>query len=378
MTGRGVPLRRDRRGIALALVLWVLVIGATLLTLALLVAVQEQRASGAERRLQHGFADAEAALAAALDAWTPASLRLLLPHSFDSLAIGGALDGGGRPWRGVLRRISPTLFLVEVVVDALPEDGTGPLRAQVRLGRLVEARAPTGVFSAALSVGGAAVLGADTRVNGRDTTPPWRADCPPPDSGVPGLVAGSATIAAGAAIAGVPPVLLRAPTDSSLASQDSAIFDQLASRATVVLPGGTRATHPATVGTACDVRDLDNWGAPSDPLSPCWDYWPVVHVNGDLTLASGDGQGILLVDGDLSIGTSYSFYGVVLVRGRLTITASAGGMAIIGAVAAGSVGTPGDPVAGVTVRYSKCMITNALLSSSVLLPLPSRAWKQLY
>ena len=361
----------------MALVLWVLVIGATLLTLALLVAVQEQRASGAERRLQHGFADAEAGLAMALHDWSPASLRLLLPGSFDSLAISGRLDSG-RPWRGVLRRLSPTLFLVEVVVDALPEDGAGPLRAQVRLGRLVETRVTPVAVSAALSVGGAAVLGADIRVDGRDTTPPWRAGCPPPDSGVGGLAAGSATIAAGAVVAGAPPVLLRATTDSSLASSDSAVFDQLARRATLVLPGGTWSTHPATVGTACDVRDTSNWGAPTDPLSPCWDYLPVVRVSGDLTLASGDGQGILLVDGDLSIGTSYSFYGLVVVRGRINIGESPGRAAIFGGVAAGAVGTPSQPAAGVTIRYSKCMIANALLSSGVLIPLPSRAWKQLY
>jgi hypothetical protein len=370
MTVRGLSLRRDRRGFALALVLWVLVIGATLLTLALLVAVQEQRASGAERRLQHGFADADAGLAAALDVWTPASLRLLLPGSFDSLAIGGTLDGGGRPWRGVLRRLSPTLFLVEVVVEALPEDGAGPLRAQVRLGRLIETRAPPVALGAALSVSGAAVLGADTRVDGRDTTPPWRADCPPLDSSVAGLAAGSATIAAGATIVGAPPVLLRAATDT--------VFDQLAGRATLLLPGGTWATHPATVGTACDVRELENWGAPAEPLSPCRDYMPVVHVSGDLTLATGEGQGILLVDGDLSIGTSYSFYGVVVVRGRLQVSASPGGAAIFGAVASGSVGTPSQPIVGVTIRYSKCMIANALLSSGVLIPLSSRAWKQLY
>ena len=142
--------------------------------------------------------------------------------------------------------------------------------------------------------------------------------------------------------------------------------------------GGTWTTHPATVGTACDDRDPSNWGAPTDPLSPCWEYLPVVRVSGDLTLASGDGQGILLVDGDLSIGTSYSFYGLLMVRGRINISASSGGTAIFGGVAAGSLGTPSQPSVGVAIRYSKCMIDNVLLSSGMLVPLPSRAWKQLY
>jgi hypothetical protein len=378
MVDWGVRLRRDRRGIALALVLWVLVIGAALLTLALLVAVQEQRASGAERRFQHGFADAEAGLAAALDGWTPSSLRRLLPGSFDSMAIGGTLDAGGRPWSGVVRRLSPTLFLLEVAVDARPEDGTGPLRAQVRLGQLVETQVPTLTLNAALSVGGAAVLGADARVDGRDTTPPWRPDCAAPDSGVAGLAAGSATLAPGSVVSGTPPLLLRAATDSTLAPQDSVAFDQLASRAGVLLAGGTLATFPATVGTACDVGDPQNWGAPSDSSSPCRDYLPIVHASGDLTLAAGEGQGILLVDGDLTVVTSYRFYGIVLVRGRLTVGGSSSGAAFIGGVSAGSVGTPSDPAGGATIRYSKCMISNALQSAGVLSPLPSRSWKQLY
>jgi len=126
------------------------------------------------------------------------------------------------------------------------------------------------------------------------------------------------------------------------------------------------------------MTDVQNWGAPSDPLSPCSEYLPVVHISGDATLASGEGQGILLVDGNLSLATSYSFYGIILVRGRFSMSASPGRTAIIGAVAAGSVGTPSAAAQGLAIHHSKCLINNALLSSGVLAPLPSRAWKQLY
>lgn len=371
MGGIDIPLRRDRRGIALALVLWVLVVGAALLTLGLLIAVQEQRSAGAERRLQHAFTDTEAGLAAALDRWTPGALRLLLPGSFDSVAIGGRLEDSGIAWRGTLRRLSPALFLVEVIADAQPEEGNERLNAQVRLGRLVRARVPEVELLAALSVAGAAVLGADAEVDGRDTNPPGRADCPDPDSAVTGLAAGAVSLLAGSAVDGSPPVTLRPSTDSTA-------FDGLVNAATVTLPGGTLTSLPATVGTACDLNDPLNWGSTSDPLSPCWNYLPIIHVTGDLTLAGGEGQGILLVDGNLSVIGSYRFYGLVFARGSLTISVADGRATFMGAVRAESLGTVSGPATDLSIRYSKCLISNALLSSGVLVPLQSRSWKQLF
>jgi hypothetical protein len=373
MGGIDIPLRRDRRGIALALVLWALVIGAALLTLGLLITVQEQRGAAAERRLEHGLTDSEAGLVAALDGWTPGALRLLLPGSFDSMAIGGTLEAGGLPWRGTLRRLSPALFFVEVTVDGPREVGNEPLRAQVRLGQLVRTRVAEVAPLAALSVAGAAVLGIGAEVDGRDTNPPGRADCPPPDpdSAVAGVAAGAVSLAPGSAIDGSPPVTIRLPSEPSA-------FDALASAATVTVPGGTWTTLPATVGTACDVSAPANWGAPSDPLSPCWNYLPIIHVRGDLTLAAGEGQGILLVDGDLTVIGSYRFYGLVSARGRLSVAGSGARATLTGTVEAGSVGSPSEPAAELSVKYSKCMFSNALLSSGVLVPLFSRSWKQLF
>lgn len=360
---------------ALALVLWVLVIGAAILTLGVLVAVQEQRASGAERGLDHGFADAELALDAVLDSLTPAELQLLLPGPFDSLTIGGTLRTDGAPWRGTLRRLDPASLLVEAVVAARPPNGAGPLRAEVRLGRVLQTRVPEIAVSAALSIGGAAVLGPGSVISGGDSTPTGRADCPGPDSAVAGVAAGAASLLPGSAVDGAPPVIIRPSTGPALAPGDSETFERLARQATILLPGGTFSTFPATVGTACNMQAPMNWGQPSDPSSPCGEYRPAIRVSGDVSLVLGEGQGTLLVDGDLHVLGSYRFDGIVLVRGTLEVSA---GAAFTGFVAAGAVGAPARPAIGLELRYSKCIYYKVLLSSAWPTPLRSRGWKQLY
>jgi hypothetical protein len=354
----------NRRGFALALVLWTLVIGAALLTVGLLVAVQEHRATGAERRLHHGFLDAEADLAMALRSRSPGELRSLLPRAFDSVAFAGPSG------HATVRRLTSALYLIEATTESLG--------VRVRLGMLARARAPEFRISAALSVGGEAVLAGDSRVDGRDSIPSQDAACPPPDSAVPGLAAGSVRLGTSAAVVGAPPVQLRAASDTGLAPVDEDMYQRLTAHATITLPGGAWHTSPTTVGTACDLRDPSNWGATSGPPSPCAAYSPIIHSLGDLDLAGGVGQGILLVDGNLRFSGGYDFRGIMMARGRLEVAASGGPVGVLGAVAVGAAGAAAAPLGGFSVRYSKCMISNVLLSSGRLVPLRSRSWKQLF
>ena len=307
---------------------------------------------------------------------TPAELRLLLPAPFDSLTIGGTLETDGTPWQGIMRRLDPASLLVEAVVAARPVAGAGPLRAEIRLGRLLQSRVPDIAVSAALSTGGAAVLGPGTVVSGRDSPPTGRTDCPGPDSAVAGVAAGGASVLPGSSVDGAPPVILRPSAGPALAPGDSETFERLARQATILLPpGGTFSTFPATVGTACNMQAPMNWGAPSDPGSPCGEYRPAIRVTGNASLVAGEGQGTLLVDGDLRISGSYRFDGILLVRGTLEVSA---GATFAGFIAAGAVGTPSQPAVGLELRYSKCLYYNALLSSVWPSPLRSRSWKRLF
>jgi hypothetical protein len=125
------------------------------------------------------------------------------------------------------------------------------------------------------------------------------------------------------------------------------------------------------------VTDPGNWGDPAR-TGICGDYWPIVHVLDDVRLTNGVGHGILLVDGDLQIIAPLRFAGLILVHGAVDIESMGGQISVEGGLVAANAGTTARPLSGISITYSKCMIDNALLSSGRLIPLRSRAWKQLF
>jgi len=364
---------------ALALTLWVLVIGAAVLTVAVFLGFQEQRAAGAGRRLHRTLTRAESALAGVLSGWTPGVLSRRLPQPFDSVLINGTGATPDEQWSGAIHRLGRDLFLVELTAgDALGAGDLPTMATRSRLGLLVHARPVPVVVSAALSSGGPAIVGTGSTIDGRDQAPPNRPDCPPPDSAVAGLIAGTITEVGTPLIDGSPPTVTRQVGDTGLAAEDQVAFDQLASQATITMPGGSWETWPTSDGSDCDVALPYNWGDGSSADGPCSSYLPIVHVTGDLTLTAGHGQGILLVDGNLVISGGYRFFGLVLVNGTFDAGSTGVGSTVWGGVAAGRIAGEARPLTGIAVMYSKCMVSHALRTSGTLVPLRSRAWKQLF
>lgn len=351
-----------RRGIALSLVLWALVIGSALLTVALLLILQEQRAGLAGRRLVHTFTRAEAGLAEALGGWTPGSLNRALPGARDSLSAVGS--------EVAIRRLNQGLFLLAV---RMRDDAT-----ESRLGRLVRVRPVLLATVAALTAGGQVYLGDGATISGEDRPPAGSEDCPPADSAVAGVAAPSVLPAASSVITGSPPSIERPGADSGLAPEDLLVFRDLASQATLIVAGGALQTGPATVGTACNPSIPENWGDPYLPSGPCGAYRPIVYVAGDLDLLPGRGQGILLVEGHLMLHGPYDFAGLVMVRGGIDVASGDSAVRLTGAVFAGGVGSQATPPAVLSITYSKCLLSKALLSSGQLVPLRTRSWKALF
>lgn len=355
--------RHAERGAALALVLWALVVGGALVTAAIVVTVQEQRMAGAEGRDQRAFLAAEQHGTETLDRWTAGELLLRMPQPFDSLQVGN-----GPGWAALVRRLTGKVFLLEVEAAAQPD-------AARRMGWLIQAEPESIALAGAVSVGGRAFLGDGVTISGVDEPPPGRGDCPPASAAIAGVSAAGTDVVGSATIAGSPPMGLRSAAESGLAGVDLAHFDDFATRAARLLPPGSYSTHPATVGTVCDLRDALNWGDPSGPPSPCGTYFPVVRIAGGGTLTGGVGQGILLVDGDLRITAPYEFDGLILVRGTIETQDH---LLVRGAIAAPFLGSPAGHLTQVEVHYSKCIIDNVLEFSSPLQVLASRGWKQLF
>ncbi len=355
-------MSRPDRGAALAVVLWGLVVGGALLTLVTILAMQEQRAATALRREEQGLVGAERVGAELLDGMTAGKLRADLPRPFDSLS----LEAGG-DWSALVRRLTPEVVLLEVTPRS-PVGAASREAAVVRLGWLLRPWPDSLALIAAVTVGGPVSLGDGVDISGADDTPAGSDSCSSPDSAIAGIAAPSVVVSASAQLAGSPPELLQA-------ARDLGVFDRLSKRATLVLPGGTYSTSPATVGTSCDLQRSTNWGDPGEPSSPCGWYLPLIRVDGDLTLNGGVGQGILLVNGDLRVQSPFTFHGIVIVKGAVDITAPTD---LRGILSAAELRSGTEPVSQLKVHYSKCIIANDLYSSAPLSPLASRAWIQLF
>lgn len=99
------------------------------------------------------------------------------------------------------------------------------------------------------------------------------------------------------------------------------------------------------------------------PTSTQMNSWPVIRTTGNLSLP-GDGKGILIVTGDLTISGSKQWDGIILVGGTLT---SNGNNTVLGATITGLNVKTGSNVAqeavgngNKTYQYHSCNIANAL------------------
>jgi hypothetical protein len=144
--------------------------------------------------------------------------------------------------------------------------------------------------------------------------------------------------------------------------------------------GGNVNIDPVVTNGVCDQSVVTNWGDPHNPNSACGSYFPIIHVTGDLNVNNTQGQGILLVDGDMKVNGSFDFFGVVIIQGDL-ITAGGGNADahFWGGVMARNADLSTQSISGhATLNYSSCAIVAALQASSPISMMRSRGWVQLY
>ena len=155
-------------------------------------------------------------------------------------------------------------------------------------------------------------------------------------------------------------------------------FNTLAGSAEKVVSGAVSGIQPSTIGspTSCNTGDVNNWGDPLDPSGRCWNYFPIIYSPGDIDLQSGYGQGVLLVQGNLTISGPFQFFGVVIVQGTVNVTS---GRVYGGLMTASAAGSPVGIIGGNSeVRYSHCAIDRSVTGASIADPLRERSWMQLY
>ena len=341
----------DRRGVALALAVYALVVVVALVGAVFMVATTEQRSAEATRGIYQTLALAEAGASETIGAWDPRSFHSLRDYPRDSMLVGTG------SFRGTIRKLNAGLFLIDIAAGRA--GALGGVASRVGVVARIPPPSPT---LSALTVRDLEHLPASIAVDSspdRPRPPAWQdCDSDPDTAGGGGIRVGAPD---GADEFGV------------------GAYERWAAQAAVVLPGARYQTYPSMRGDGrCDTTDPLNWGDPSR-TTDCAEYYPVIHVRGDAILAAGKGQGILLVDGNLRIEGSYQFFGLVLVQGVLEAMPGIDADARIwGTVRAARVAGNASASGVLQVIGSNCAVHRALRASMPPRPLRSRAWSQLF
>lgn len=342
-----------REGAALAVVLLLLLAILALAQGTLSLAHLELTASRADRRLLEARAAAAAGRAAALSAPIRRTVADVALWGRVRLATGTLEQGN--TYVTTLTRLSREAWLLRSTGRA----AQGP--ASVRRAHTVWVLDALGRIEAmhgVLQVGEGTPLRVDGRIDGGGMTEEdaplvpgacasWYAafDSIMPSGRLPGVQS------LGADTSGAEPKLGR------LRRQD--LLSLITARV-----GGVGTPRPVERLGSCDTVAVWNWGNPEQPSAACGAHFVTVASDGDLTVEGGEGQGILVVGGDLTLTASARFYGVLLVGGALRLD---DGAEIVGMVRAAG----GAYVAsGTWIRGSACWAALALKAATGVLDRP--------
>ncbi|MGD8698312.1 MAG: hypothetical protein PVJ43_03415 [Gemmatimonadales bacterium] len=367
-----------RPGFALVATLVALVIIGVLVAGGFLVAYRQARAVRAGVAGDAAFYAAEAGLnrglarldSVAVDSVEPGG-RLLLAEG--SLVGGDSYSVQLSRWDAGTDSGARYYLLAATGRAAGPRGGRRSVAAMIRA-------LPEREFccAGALETRGAVRLESRSVTSGLDVTPTvWR---PLPElcgdvlvSDRPGVVAEAPQIqrAPDAVLEGNPPVSVGA--DPSAYGEVTRWIEELARRADLSYPGGTVLVGPRPTvwpNGRCAGSAPGNWGAPKLAAHPCFTYFPIIHVSGDLAVAGpGSGQGVLMVEGDLTVGGAFEFYGVVLVGGSIVIGGE--GSQVWGGLRVGnSTADTARVLGGGRLQYSGCAVRRATRGSKVQGPHP--------
>jgi hypothetical protein len=273
-------------------------------------------------------------------------------------------------------------------------------RALKRLNTLVRVDIPDMKIRGALTVRGNISLTGSANVNGNDVTPAGWDDCLEAGAPSAGLVVGdSATNATSSGNCGNGNVFNCVTGDPKVA--DSAIYadtntyknfggfnyDSLTklSPPDKQYAGPTlkiaqrRPIYTDLTKAVCKRDDVYNWGDTSrvDADKACDDYMPIIWLKGTSntwTLDNEGGQGIILVDGNLSIAGGFKWAGLILVQGSMAFSGN-NSPKLTGAVMAMNRNNGTNSVSGTpTVQFSRCAVQAVTARLATARQTKYRAW----
>jgi hypothetical protein len=393
---------QNERGMALAIAIVALVVVGALIAGALFSGTQEQRVAENVRRVQASFGVAEEGVYDIIRNWdtgtNKATYAALYPYPAKGPATSAvaitkktAASKTGS-YSGTLFKLNDELYVIDVSAQDTMSLA-GRIRgggAGQRLGLLARIRPLQINTQASLTSGGANVVAGNATIDGNDHVPAGWQNCPPldaPKAGIRMQTDASVSTNGHPTILGNP-ATIKDPNlaDSSFTRYGDVTYDELAQSASITVPAQnfSNSISPVVLNGACNTGVITNWGSPTAPTGPCGGYFPIIHITGTGAIVNGvEGQGILLVDGSLSVQGGFQFFGITIIRGSLKTSGGGGsGAHFWGTVMAQDTVAFSDTTNNISgnanLNYSKCAIVKALNKTGVASMLRSRGWVQLY
>jgi len=376
---------KRREGFAMAVAMVAIVVIGALIAGAFFTSTQEYRIGRNSLVDQRAFSAAEAGVNQPIQAWIKA-LNLSVNNYETRPADTLKLAEGAYAVRRVTR-LDPYTFWV--VSDGYAGPSSGPLASHHRANAIYRLTMPRFNIMGALTVRGQVTVQGSSSIDGADAIPPdWASGgiCPAAGPPMPGVVAPDTSVVCSGTcpddkfgrLQGDPPKVqspAAADTNTYYRYGDEN-WNTLIANADIKLPPGNYKPLPDYTGT-CDVTRNTNWGDP-ERLGVCKDYFPIIYVDGDLNLqANARGQGVLMVNGSLSMAGGFIFTGIVIVRNDIKSTGN--GNKITGSAFAGNTyTTDNSSVTGDSeIHFSSCAIERAARASAMVVRMKQRGFAEM-
>ncbi len=385
---------RSRKGFALPVAIGAIVLIGTMLSGIFFLVTQETRIGKNTATQEIAFRAAERGANTLRAMWAPAvfsSLTTGTPvteaaYTYDSTGSGGPAD------TVTLTKVASNMFMIVSTGRAGASSLAASFGARKRTSMIIKLLQPQFNFIGALTVRGALQVGGSSNINGNDTAPNgW--SCPSLTNALAGIATNNGSNISYSGCNNLSCIQGSPKIDTTAAAADSntyfkfgdANWNSLVAMANITIAGGQTLTtvDPVVTNGVCDKTQPLNWGDPNratPTAGACEGYFPIIHIT-DTTANTNIngvwGQGILLVEGDLTVNGGFSFYGPVIIRGHLRTQGTGGHF--YGGVMAGNVDLEQNAVLGnAIINYSNCAVQYAILGASGGAPVAQRAWSETF
>jgi hypothetical protein len=371
---------RSRLGMALPMVLGSIVIVGTLIAGVMYLATQDFRVGANTLNEARAESAAELGLNRLTTDWDQTKNTTMVTG--DTLRMSYTDVSGASVNVFVTRLPGPFFWAVS---EAQTRGNSLQYGTRRRYGQLFRLNTPAMTILGAVTAAGNVRVSGNVTLNGNDAVPSGWSGCPALNNVAGAVITPTATVTINGSVSvtGNPASMTStvAADTNTYFNYGGSTYSSLAAAANITLPGGTyTGMAPVVAAGACQKTPPTNWGDPvrHSPAAACETYFPIIHFTGDTRLTTGTGQGVMLVDGDLTEAGSFTFTGIIITRG--TVKATGSGNTVTGMIMAAAVDL-GDAVTlggSTTLQYSSCAIQQVLSSTSPLAVAKGRSWVNLY